>query len=315
MPRFTFLFLFFLLSSSLLAQQEPIYAQYRLNAFAINPAVAGSEEQHELRLNHRTQWGNFPGAPTTTTLSYHSSLDEKSGLGALVFRDVAGPSLRVGFQGAYAFRVPLGQEGNHGQSYLGMGLAGKFVQYRFRTERLYTQDAGDIAIAQAGEGFAVGDVAFGLHFYNDHLTLGFSSPNLLQSTMGSSLLDAERSLIGQLYRHYYAYGSYRFVYDQVALEPGFFVRKVATTPYQIEGNLKAYLLDEQLMLGVAYRTDWLLATMIGVKVKGLHFMYTLDLASPRNAINGLFGPTHELTLGIDLSSTSWRRTYFSPEED
>ena len=39
-----------------IAQQSPLYSQYMLNDFVINPAIAGSKPFYPLRVNAREQW-------------------------------------------------------------------------------------------------------------------------------------------------------------------------------------------------------------------------------------------------------------------
>ena len=40
-------------------QQLPLYSQYMLNDFAINPALAGSKSYSPIRLNVRNQWAGL----------------------------------------------------------------------------------------------------------------------------------------------------------------------------------------------------------------------------------------------------------------
>jgi type IX secretion system PorP/SprF family membrane protein len=59
------------------AQQRMQYSQYLLNAFLVNPAVAGSERYGELRSGYSHQWAGFKGAPRGGYLSYHQGLFPK----------------------------------------------------------------------------------------------------------------------------------------------------------------------------------------------------------------------------------------------
>ena len=75
--------------SLVIAQQSPLYTQYMLNDFVINPAIAGSKPFFPLRLNAREQWaglGSF--APSTQSLSFHAPVgDGRIGLGGLIFNN------------------------------------------------------------------------------------------------------------------------------------------------------------------------------------------------------------------------------------
>ncbi|MEZ4826478.1 MAG: type IX secretion system membrane protein PorP/SprF [Bacteroidia bacterium] len=284
------------------AQQEPLFSQYRINAFVINPAIAGSTAKQEVRLNYRSQWRQFPGSPRTASLTWQGAVDEKSGLGLLVFADGVGPNQRTGMQTAYAFHIPVGYEGSNGQNYLSLGMAGKFMQFRFQGEKVYFQDQTDPAIYESSQGLMIGDVAFGAHFYNDYFFAGFSAPNLLQSSFGTTFDQASRSLISRLYRHYFAFVGYKFVYDNLTIEPSVLIKKVQTTPYQIEANVKFYLLEDKFFAGVSYRTDWFMTFMVGVHANNFHFIYSSDLMLPNARPGQLYGTSNEFTLGYDLGA-------------
>ena len=291
------------------AQQEPLFTQYQTNAFVINPAVAGTEQKYELRMNYRSQWQRFPGAPKTATLSYHGTVDEKSSFGGLAFTDIVGPSVRSGVQLSYAFRMPIGYGGIFGQNMLSFGLGGKFMQYSFRADQVYFFDRTDPAIYETAGGLRVGDVAFGVFFYNDRFYGGISAPNLIQSDFGTDVAGLQsRSLISKLYRHYFALAGYKLAYDEMTIEPSILIKKVQTAPYQIEGTVKFHLVDEKLMLGLAYRTDWLGSLMFGFKAKGLDFVYSADFMLLQQRTNNVFGTTHEFSLGLNLGEY-WRQFY------
>lgn len=317
MNKLTLILLTLLSAHFAFGQQEPLFSQYRTNGFVINPAVAGSNDAQELRFAFRSQWRQFPGAPRTAVVSWQGAMDEKSGTGIMAFSDAVGPSQRNGFQLAYAFHIPLGYEGNNGQTKLSLGMAGKFMQFRFRADRVYFQDNADPAIFEANSGLTIGDVAFGAYLYNDNLFAGFSAPNLLQSSFGTTLDQDSRTLISKLYRHYFAFFGYRFRYDQFSVEPSVLIKKVETTPYQIEGNVKFYLMDDKFFAGMSYRTDWLMTFMVGVKAKKLQFVYSSDFMLP-NAAPGLsYGASNEFTIGYDIgggntkpaSGGNWKQLY------
>ncbi len=60
------------------AQQAPLYSQYMLNGFLLNPAVAGSEGYSALNLTAREQWLGFAGGPATYALSFQSRIARRS---------------------------------------------------------------------------------------------------------------------------------------------------------------------------------------------------------------------------------------------
>ncbi|KKK63584.1 hypothetical protein LCGC14_2992820, partial [marine sediment metagenome] len=51
------------------SQQLPVYSQYMMNKFLINPAVAGSEGYTAFNLTTRKQWAGVKEAPLTFAVS------------------------------------------------------------------------------------------------------------------------------------------------------------------------------------------------------------------------------------------------------
>ncbi len=307
-------FLGFLLCSFLVlsvqAQQEPLFSQYRLNAFVINPAVAGSQAHHEIRLNYRAQWQQFPGAPRTSTLSYHGRTDDRSGLGAILFSDKVGPSQRTGAQVAYAYRIPFGGASGSGERSLALGFSGKMIHHSFRMAQVLFQQAGDPAALEASEGLTTADVSLGAYWQQEQFYAGFSTPNLIQSAFGPAIPTASgTSLVSQLYRHYFFMAGYRILYSRTTLEPSVFVKKTEGTPYQIEATMKWTLMDDHLMLGLGYRTDWLLTSFFALQNENWVLAYSADLMlGASRASSATFGPSHELTLGLDLGR-KWEQVF------
>ena len=295
------------------AQEEPLFSQYRTNAFLINPAIAGTSESHQIRLTHRAQWMNFPGAPTTSVLTYQGAVDDKNSLGLTAFRDAIGPSVRTGFQAAYGFRFPVGYEGTMGQNYLSLGMAAKFMQYRFRTNKVYFEDPNDIVALEAADGFMQGDLAFGMYFYNERLYMGISAPNLIRSDINAQTGIESPEILGRLYRYYFGIIGYKFTYDNMSIEPSILVKKVESAPYQIEGTVRFYFSEERFLVGLSYRTDWLGAIMVGVKSGNFSFSYAADFMARQVQRTGgaLYGPSHEFILGIDIGrQDNWSDLYF-----
>ncbi|MEM7374449.1 MAG: PorP/SprF family type IX secretion system membrane protein [Bacteroidota bacterium] len=298
------------LTPLLQAQEEPLFAQYRTNSFLINPGVAGTSETHEIRLTHRAQWMNFPGAPRTSVLSYQGFVDEKNSIGLVAFRDAIGPSVRTGAQAAYGFRFPVGYEGKIGQNYLSLGMAAKFMQYRFRTNRVYFEDPNDVVAQAASAGILQGDLSFGMYFYNDRLYAGISAPNLIRSDLNALSGVTSPDILSRLYRYYFGLVGYKFSYDNMSIEPSILVKKVDSAPYQIEGTVRFHLAEERFLVGFSYRTDWLGSVQLGLKQGNMSFYYSADLMMAQKN-NRVYGPSHEFVLGLNLGQRdNWKDSYF-----
>lgn len=254
----TFIIALFLLlqSTAVQAQQEPLFAQYGSNAFLINPAVAGSRGIHSFNAFHRWQWVSFPGAPQTFGLNYQGMIGDVHGVGALLFSDITGPSVRMGFKGAYAFHIPIGDEMR-----LSIGAAGRLVRNSVRTGMITFVDDNDAAVANAVNPVWGGDAEFGVYFYARNFFAGFSAPNLIQTKIDFGSNAAGRDPVGHGYRHYFLNAGYKFFLEEqkMMIEPSVMVKYVQGPYPQIDAGLRATFLNDQLGVGVFYRSPGFLS--------------------------------------------------------
>ena len=79
------------------------------NYFAINPAVAGTKNYSPITFSFRRQWMGINDAPVTQSMMAHTFFGEKSGIGAHVFNDVAGPTRRTGFSATFGHQIQVGR--------------------------------------------------------------------------------------------------------------------------------------------------------------------------------------------------------------
>ena len=57
------------ITTKVTAQQQPLYSQYMLDAYLVNPAVAGAEGVTAINLTARQQWAGYAESPKTFALS------------------------------------------------------------------------------------------------------------------------------------------------------------------------------------------------------------------------------------------------------
>src|SRR5665811_2406556 len=75
-----------------LAQQDPLSTMFMTNPFALNPALAGTNNYFQVLSSNRFQWVGFTDAPITNSLSLYGPLEKyPMGWGASINYDVAGP--------------------------------------------------------------------------------------------------------------------------------------------------------------------------------------------------------------------------------
>ncbi len=123
----------------IVAQLKPQYTQYVINPFIINPACAGIENYHDVKLSYRQQWVGIKDAPATSYLTISSPLgksdlksnattlygtaneDNKNkrlkdqysrskahhGIGLQIINDQYGPFSNLSVKGVYAYHLGL----------------------------------------------------------------------------------------------------------------------------------------------------------------------------------------------------------------
>ena len=92
----------------LIAQQDAMFTKYMFNTLVYNPAYAGSYEYLSINALHRGQWWGIDGAPTTQSLSVHTPVSERVGLGLSLVNDKIGPTGSTQINAVYAYRIPIG---------------------------------------------------------------------------------------------------------------------------------------------------------------------------------------------------------------
>jgi len=315
---FAILLLIMSLSGKLMAQQLPLYSQYVLNAFMVNPAVAGHDGYTSFNTTARQQWLGFSEAPRTYSASWQTRVLRKSykiinkpvksknrlkastrgrvGLGAYLINDVNANVARTGFSFTYAYHIFLGRQ------QLSFGLAGKAFQYRINKDRLTFGEDGDPVLDGDFKAVAYSpDADVGIYFQDPNYFVGFSISNLLQTavkTGGNDIADF------QTYRHYWFMGAYRFrLSEMLELEPGTLLKTTENWNPQGDFTVKLYF-DDQFWGGLSYRTNKSMILLLGVKIEGLYFGYSFDWAF--SEIGHFNYGSHEVVLAYKLGDNARR---------
>lgn len=255
-------------SGSMMAQQQIMFTQYMSNQLAINPAYAGSHKSISITGLARKQWAGLEGAPSTQTLSIHSPIkNQRVGVGLLVVNDKIGVTKQTGVYNSYSYRIPFN---NGGQ--LSFGLQIGFTAYNAQFSKVSDTDptfAGDVREIHPNVGGGL--------FYNTELFyVGFSAPQLIQTTFDRNNLDSDSKML----RHYFITAGYVFTLnEQLKLKPNVLVKAVAGAPVQFDLNLNL-LIHEIFWVGLSWRSFESLDALLQFQVsEKLQFGYSYDFAN------------------------------------
>ncbi len=321
MKKILFFLVFSLLSSFIYAQQLPIYSQYLLSTFMINPAIAGSDGYSSINITSRKQWVGLDGSPQINSISFQSRFikngysiknrksgrnvlrpqtDGKVGLGGYLYNYQSGLMERTGFQFAYVYNFWIHRKT---QLSLGLGLTG--YHFRIKKEEVdFELDGDPVLDGDLSRGIFVPDASFGAYLLNERYSLGFSAEQILSGTVknGSSAYGNF-----EMDRHFYLMGSYSFFAGREnEFRPSVLMKMSEQVRPQMDIGL-TYLYDNfknSFWFGLAYRTTSAMIISMGVRADHLHVGYAFDFSF--HEVQRITYGTHEIALAFKFGGPQKR---------
>ena len=305
------------------SQQVPMYSQYIMNGFLVNPSFAGRDGYTTVNLTVREQWVGMAGAPSTYAASFQTRLLRNSyiskstavrkkivkptkgsrvGLGGYVFNDNNGIMRRTGGQLAYAYHIPRVNKLADSPNSLSFGLALTAYQYAINTDgALYDHD--DPLLNSYDRSVFITDFNFGANYTTSKYYVGFAMTNLLRgSLIFTDSIANNHSELG----HFFLTGGMKIPLNRDwKLEPSAFIKSSDMFFKAIQADItaRAYYKDDY-WAGVSYRTNDAMIMMIGLKYDKFYFAYAFDFAL--SEIRSHTYGTHELTIAVKFGESARR---------
>jgi len=303
------------------AQQAPVYSQYMLNGFLMNPAAAGSEGYSALNLTVREQWVGLMDGPSTYALSFQTRFMEDSkisrsksvkkrrksasrggkvGLGGYLFNHKNGAVDRTGLKLSYAYHISFKKS----QLSLGLSLVG--YQYRLDDSKIQLEVPGDDLWQGAHKAVFIPDADLGIYFSSREYWVGLSVGQLLESAIKFGDEGYDQFVME---RNYYLMGGYDFMISQdVVLSPSTLIKYAENGKMQADISGRCYFM-QNYWGGLTYRTGQSIILGVGVSVDRLVFGYAYDmgLSSLQKHSYG----THEFTFIAKLGNVTSRYRWLS----
>ena len=277
-----------------IAQQDAQYTQYMYNMNILNPAYVGSKPGTlSISLLGRTQWVGVPGAPQTATLSVHSPITERMGLGLSVYADKIGPINEQFVFADYSYTIPVGYYDN-----LAFGVKAGVSLIDAKLTDLLTNNPDinfEENIANAKPNFG-----FGAFYYSDIYYVGLSVPNLLKT----EYLEKNGSLVTNISRKSHMFLTAGYVFDLTyswQFKPSIMAKATMGAP--LSADLSAnFLYDESYEVGASYRWGDSASLLIGARISdNLRIGYSYDFTL--SELNKFNSGSHELIILFDLLTT------------
>lgn len=281
----------------------PVYSDYLSdNVYLVHPAAAGIGNCGKIRLTARSQWSGVGEAPQLQTLSFHTRVGEKGGIGGVIFNDKNGYHSQKGIVGTYAYHIDLGHLDDANQ--LSFGLSVMLVENSIDETAFLIPDPVITQIVQS-RNYVNAD--FGMAYHNSGFFSYFTAKNLLLSA---------RNLYNDRYeslnlRRYLVTAGYYFGNEKsVQFEPSVMAQLVERTGEKfVDFNLKAYKkLDQaQIWAGISYRQGFdgnkieelkYMTPIIGVNFQKFMVSYTYTKQSGDFLFDD--GGYHQISLGMNV---------------
>jgi type IX secretion system PorP/SprF family membrane protein len=306
-----------------LAQQVPMYSQYIMNGFLINPSFAGRDGYTTVNLTVREQWVGMSGAPSTYAASFQTRILKNSfiskstavrkkiikptkggkvGLGGYIFNDNNGIMKRTGMQAAYAYHIAMGRTGGIPND-LSFGLALTAYQFAVNTNGAILENIYDPMLASYDRNKFFLDFNFGASFTTAKYYVGFAMTNLLRGNL--VFADTSKTTGGEL-GNFFLTGGYKFpLSPDWILEPSTFIKASDMFFKSIQADITARMYyKEDYWAGVSYRTNDAVILLLGLKYERFYFAYAFDFALT-DIRKQSFG-THEFSLAVKFGESARR---------
>jgi type IX secretion system PorP/SprF family membrane protein len=301
--RFYVLFLLFFSVKGISQETLPIYQDYLSdNVYLVHPSAAGIGNSSKLRFTARQQWAGIPDAPALQTVSFHTKFNEFSnaGYGFVFFNDKNGFHSQKGFQGSYAYHLPMSNGKVFNQ--LSFGLAFSFVQNQ-SDQRSFT---GDAAVSSIIESTSYYNADFSVAYHLGGFSSYFTVKNLLLTAKNNLNVQEPLDL-----RNYIVSTGYYFGEDfLVQFEPSIMIQFREGTGERIaDFNIKAYktISKTQFWGALSYRRGFdvnaienaqYITPIVGVNYQNLMFSYTYTSQMNETVLTNT--GFHQVSVGINL---------------
>jgi type IX secretion system PorP/SprF family membrane protein len=293
-------------------QQAPVYSQYILNEFIINPSVAGIDGMTTINLTGRKQWVGFQHAPETYSASISGrvlkspfsvskgkvsrSSKGRVGLGMAFLNDRNGAINRTNLKLTYAYHIFI-------QNYqLSLGLDAMLGQFSINRDLIDFRDPDDAFIAGiVGKSAYFPDAGAGINFSAPRGHLGLAASNLFRSRIKFGDISVNPTQLNNIIQ-FLGYGVYKFQLGKPnwEFEPSVFLR--GNQEWRFNADLTGRLIyHKEYWAGLSIRTTGDFILLLGLKVNRFYMGYSFDYGI--NQLSRSSYGSHEIVMAVKLGDS------------
>jgi type IX secretion system PorP/SprF family membrane protein len=292
--------------------QDPQFSQFYSNYLYLAPSFAGLTDKNRLAFNYRKQWPEIEHGYQTCSVSFDKYVEKfRSGLGVLVYQDVAGTgrlrTTSLGLQYSFDFKVTE-------MWHLRPGLHFNYVQRAIDFNKLLWNDqisatGNATTTAETVPMEKVGDIDFStsLLAYSDRFWIGAAVDHLLRPNQSLYYYEEETGNPGKVPVKYTAFGGVKFIRQEHLLRPIPTSLQLAFLYRQQEKfrqlDLGLYWYRDPLVVGFWYRGIPLykevfnrdaFTILAGIKTRHVNIGYSYDFTISRLITNT--SGSHEISM-------------------
>lgn len=305
-----------------IAQQTPLYSQYMLNEFIINPAVTGRSGMTSVSLTGRKQWLGWENAPETYSSSfstrllkatspfirkkinwggstYRNSPTGRVALGASIIKDKNGAVNKTRIDLTYAYHISLYQ------AQLSFGFTFMSNQFKIDKDLANFGDPNDPLSHLIGASAYSPDAALGVDYSTHEYHVGISIFNLFQSPVKLGKTSANYYELRQV-RHYYLLAAYKNImpyFTRWEYEPSIVARGTEKLQGTAEASIR-FIYEQEYWFGFSFRTSKDIIAFLGVKFNRVLFGYSYDYGF--NEMSRMSYGSHEISMAVRFGDSAKR---------
>jgi type IX secretion system PorP/SprF family membrane protein len=295
--------LIFICSINANGQHDPQFTQYMYNTININPAYAGTSGALNVFGLYRTQWVGLDGAPNNTAFSINSPIkDTNMGVGLSFINDRIGPTNQSNITADFSYSLQVNDTYR-----LAVGLKATANLFNVDYNKLNSFSTNDPLQYNIVNEFNP-NVGAGAYLYSDKMYVGFSVPNILETTYYNNNEPIARS-VSKDRLHFYIISGYVFdINDNLKFKPAVLSKLVQGSPLQIDASAN-FMFNQKFVLGAAYRWSAAVSALAGFQISESMFVgYSYDTETTK--LNNYNSGSHEIFLKYEFKKKS--RNVVSP---
>lgn len=283
------------------AQLLPQFSQYMFSDYLLNPAIGGTHDYWQVKMDYRYQWAGIKDSPKTYMLgAYGPHKRLPMGYGGYIFNDALGPYSTTGLYGSYSYNIKIS-----GDIRLSMGLFAGVIYEKIDAGGVL--DANDEIIKQIGNGKSTvyPDGSLGFYLYTSQYFFGVSANHLFFNNL--SLLekyDFQNSRKSKVKQYFNIQGGYKYnINRNFDLEPTILMKTAFNYDFITDISVRT-IYQKMVWAGLGFRYNFknpeAAYIFVGYNYNdmiNIGYSYDYTVSRLRNSSYG----SHEIMIGVKFN--------------